>query len=100
MNSRALVIDSKYMTTESVLGSSARKSSRSATPTSSMFPSERKYEKPICCVAAQSRMAVQSAPDCDSNATRPTAGIPLAKLALSFACGTIAPRQLGPITRT
>ena len=60
-----------------------------------MLPTEMKAENPKARSAAQSSTAVHRAPDCDTNATRPSAGMEFAKLAFSFDPGTIAPKQLG-----
>ena len=46
--------------------------------------------------AAQSRIAVPSAPDCDMNAMVPGGGIVPAKIAFSFDGVAIRPRQFGP----
>ncbi|MFT5323163.1 MAG: hypothetical protein ACI8P0_001010 [Planctomycetaceae bacterium] len=68
-------------------------------PTSSMLPTETKCENPIRSRTAQSRIDVPRAPDCEMNAICPAAGIVDAKLALSFTCGAITPRQFGPTIR-
>ena len=64
-----------------------------------MLPTDTKCENPSDCSLAQSSMAVHKAPDCETKATRPPSGIEAAKLALSFAPGTMMPRQLGPDDR-
>ena len=65
-----------------------------------MSPSETTCENPMPRVAAQSISAVAIAPDCDSSASCPGAAPICAKLALSFAGGTISPTVFGPITRS
>ena len=55
--------------------------------------------KPTCSCAAQSRMAVRSAPDCEMKATRPGRAMPAAKVAFIRSMGFMTPRQLGPTTR-
>jgi len=62
-------------------------------------PMEMKYLNPTCCCLAQSRTAVQSAPDCDTNAMSPASGVIAAKDTFTPAPGLIIPRQFGPISR-
>ncbi len=65
-----------------------------------MFPMETKQEKPISSSRAQSRIDAQTAPDWETNATRPSLGIAAAKLALRRLRGKMTPRQFGPTTRS
>ena len=55
--------------------------------------------KPTSSWAAQSRIAVSSAPDCETNPTRPGFAIPAANVALNAPMGFMIPRQFGPTTR-
>ncbi len=64
--------------------------------TSSMFPTETKYENPMPSSSAQSSTDVQSAPDWEMKPMWPLAGEAAAKLAFKLIPGTISPRQLGP----
>ena len=66
---------------------------------SAWLPRVAKSEKPSRRSRAQSRMAVASAPECETNAMPPASGIPGANEALSRRAGRIQPRQLGPSTR-
>ena len=50
-------------------------------------------------VSAQSSMAVQIAPDCDTSARSPSSVAPWLKVALSPIDGRWMPRQLGPMKR-
>ena len=68
-------------------------------PTSSIEPSDTIELKPTSSCAAQSRMAVRSAPDCEMKPTRPGLAMPAANVAFSRSMGFMMPRQLGPITR-
>ena len=68
-------------------------------PTSSMEPRLTMELKPTFSYAAQSRMAVRSAPDCEMKPTRPGLAIPAAKVAFIRSIGFMMPRQLGPTTR-
>ena len=52
-----------------------------------MEPTLTKAEKPTWLAAAQSRMAVPSAPDWLKKATRPAGGITCAKVTLRFMPG-------------
>jgi hypothetical protein len=56
-------------------------------------------ESPIWRAAAQSRIAVQRAPDCDMTEMPPVRGICLANEAFIRWCVLISPRQLGPSSR-
>ena len=68
-------------------------------PTSSMEPRLTMLEKPTSSCAAQSRMAVRSAPDWLIKPTRPGLAMPAANVALNRPMGFMMPRQLGPTTR-
>jgi len=68
-------------------------------PTSSIEPSETIALKPTSSSAAQSRIAVRSAPDWDTKPTRPGLAIPAANVAFIPSTGFITPRQFGPTTR-
>jgi hypothetical protein len=62
-------------------------------------PRETTLEKPTLLGSAQSRIAVQSAPDCDMRPMVPGLALPWAKVRLSWLPGRMMPRQLGPIRR-
>ena len=64
--------------------------------TSSMLPTETKYENPMPSSNAQSSTEVQSAPDCEMKPMCPLAGVAAAKLAFRLMPGTMMPRQFGP----
>ena len=63
------------------------------------MPVETTAEKPISFISAQSRMAVQMAPDCETSARLPGFATLWPKVMLRFLSGRIRPRQLGPIKR-
>ena len=67
--------------------------------TSSMLPTETKYEKPMPSSNAQSSTEVHSAPDCEMKPMCPLAGVAAAKLAFRLIPGTMMPRQFGPRIR-
>ncbi len=67
--------------------------------TSAMSPSEMKCEKPVPRAFAQSRTAATIPPDWATNASLPAAGIRGAKLAFKPECGTMTPKQFGPMIR-
>src|SRR3972149_2933315 len=83
-----------------VSGSSDRYSIRSSSDMSALFPRLTIFENPIPMPIAQSRMAVQRAPDCEKNAIDPGIGVPAEKEACSLACVLMTPRQFGPTART
>ena len=64
-----------------------------------MEPSDTIELKPTSSCAAQSRMAVRSAPDCEMKPTRPGLAMPAAKVAFIRSIGFMMPRQFGPTTR-
>ena len=55
--------------------------------------------KPTFSCAAQSRMAVRSAPDWEMKPTRPGLQMPAANVAFIRPMGFMMPRQFGPISR-
>ncbi len=63
-------------------------------------PSDTTLENPTLLGRAQSSMAVQTAPDCDTSPSEPASALPLANVAFSPRSGRMMPRQLGPTTRT
>ncbi len=67
-------------------------------PTSSIEPSDTIELKPTSSWAAQSRMAVRSAPDCEMKPTRPGLAMPAANVAFIRSIGFMIPRQFGPMT--
>ncbi len=67
--------------------------------TSSMLPTETKYEKPMPSSKAQSSTEAHRAPDCEMKPMCPLAGVAAAKLAFRLIPGTMRPRQLGPRIR-
>ena len=67
--------------------------------TSSMLPTETKYEKPMPSSIAQSSTEVHSAPDWEMKPMCPLAGVAAAKLAFRWMPGTMMPRQFGPRIR-
>ena len=83
----------------SVAGSIATKSRISPKSTSAPMPVEIRLENPTSLFAAQSRMAVHSAPDCEITAIRPGIALPALKVALSPMSERITPRQFGPRMR-
>ena len=100
MNLRAPSTDSAYSRMARVCGQPASQSSRSPKSTSACSPSEMQCEKPMPRPAAQSSMAVTSAPDCDTKARAPGRASTCAKLAFRPMCGASKPRQLGPRMRS
>jgi len=82
-----------------VSGSSARNSRTSDSETSALFPMLTTLEYPMLSPIDRSRMAVQSAPDCERKPMFPFAGVPLEKEAFRRAWVSITPRQFGPTTR-
>ena len=64
--------------------------------TSSMLPTDTKYEKPMPSSSAQSSTEVHNAPDCEIKPMCPFDGVAAAKLAFRLIAGTMMPRQLGP----
>ena len=64
--------------------------------TSSILPTETKYENPMPSSNAQSSTDVHRAPDWEMNPMCPLAGEAAAKLAFRLIPGTIIPRQFGP----
>ena len=63
--------------------------------TSSMLPTETKYEKPMPASMAQSSTDVHSAPDCEMKPMCPLVGVAAAKLALRWMPGTMNPEAVG-----
>ena len=90
---------SMYPITTRVSGSAARASMKSTSEESALFPRLMNLEKPTSLPMAQSRMAVQRAPDWEKNPISPTGGIPAAKVAFRQLLVSITPRQFGPTTR-
>jgi hypothetical protein len=80
--------------------SEASQSSMSPKSTSACSPSDTTCENPIPRPAAQSRIEVASAPDCDTKASDPGCAAMCEKLAFRPACGASSPRQLGPRMRS
>ena len=68
-------------------------------PTSSIEPSDTIELKPTLSRAAQSRIAVSRAPDCEMKPTRPGLAMPAANVAFIAPTGFMIPRQFGPRTR-
>ena len=62
-------------------------------------PIETTVEKPISCDFAQSKIAVHTAPDCESNAKFPSLIVPSPKVAFKNPFGRATPKQFGPIKR-
>ena len=91
---------STYIRIASVASSATRKSSTSPKSTSIAPPSETTLVKPTSALAAQSRIAPQIAPDCDTRARLPERAGVRAKVAFSPQSVRITPRQFGPSTRT
>ena len=90
---------SMYPMITRVSGSDARASIKSASEVSVLFPRLTNLEKPTLFPMAQSRMAVQSAPDWEKKPISPTGGMPAAKVAFRRLLVSMIPRQLGPTTR-
>ena len=67
--------------------------------TSAASPREITVEKPTWCGSAQSRIAVQSAPDWETSARSPGMATPLQKVMFSPRRGRNIPRQFGPTMR-
>ena len=68
-------------------------------PTSSIEPRLTIELKPTSSCAAQSRIAVRSAPDWLMKPTRPGFAMPAANVAFIRPIGFMIPRQFGPTTR-
>ena len=64
--------------------------------TSSMLPTETKYEKPMPSSMAQSSTEVHSAPDCEMKPMWPLAGVAAAKLAFELDARHDDPQAVGP----
>jgi hypothetical protein len=64
------------------------------------LPSETKCENPIPRAFAQSSVAVQNPPDCDTNASVPALISVCANVAFSPMPGTSIPTQFGPSSRS
>lgn len=82
-----------------VSSSPASASMTSVSVTSAWLPRLAKSEKPVPCSRDQSRIAVQSAPECEKNPSGPGRGMPGANVTFRRAEGRIHPRQFGPRTR-
>jgi len=82
-----------------VSGSSCQACMKSISLRSALLPRLMKFTKPTSVIAAQSRMAVPSAPDWVMMETLPRGGISLAKDALHREIVLMMPRQLGPTIR-
>ena len=90
---------STYISTASVPGSATRKSSTSPKSTSAAAPRDTTLLKPTPEGFAQSRIAVQIAPDCDTSASLPGSAGTGENVAFSPASVRISPRQFGPSRR-
>ena len=99
MKLRALRMPSMYIRMLWVLASETRKSRISPKSTSVDEPIDTTLEKPTSLLCAQSRIAVHSAPDCDTKAMSPVFAPPLLKVAFRPIDGRMMPRQFGPIRR-
>ncbi len=64
-----------------------------------LVPIDTMLEKPTSLLFAQSRIAVRSAPDCDTKAMLPVFAPPLLNVAFRPMDGRMTPRQFGPIRR-
>ncbi len=89
---------SRYPAMTFVSGSSAIARMTSSSSTSALLPTLTSLLKPMPFALAMSSTAASSAPDCETYPVTPSAGMSLAKLALSLLAGTMTPRQLGPMT--
>src|SRR6185503_9966688 len=100
-NRRGLPNDSRYSATARVAGSSYQYASRSLPLTSALLPSDTNVDTPVPVRAADSRIAMPTAPDWDAMASPPGAGSDGAKVALSRTDGSVLtiPRQFGPTRR-
>ena len=72
---------------------------RSTSLISVLFPMLINFENPTHSSAAQSKIAVHKAPDCEKKAIFPLSGISAANEALRHDCVSINPRQFGPSSR-
>ena len=80
-------------------GSWTSASSNSPKPTSMPPPSETTVEKPICIGPAKSSIAVHTAPDCATSASRPGSAVGAQNVALSPMSVRTTPNAPGPSNR-
>ena len=100
MNRRASSTASMYSMMLSVAASWTRKSRISLRPTSAPMPVEITVENPTWRPRAQSSIALQSAPDCETSASLPVRAWSGPHAALSPVSVLTRPRLLGPTNRT
>ncbi len=91
---------SRYPTMTLVCGSSAKALRKLVSDRSALLPMLMSLARPRCRAAAQSRIAVHSAPDWEITEIPPGCGICLANEAFIRWWALIRPRQLGPSMAT
>lgn len=99
MKDRASRIPSTYSKIASVFGSVDRKCRTSPKSMLVELPSETIEEKPSPCGPAQSEIAEQSAPDCETTERRPFGAAEFRNVAFMPIHGLTNPTQFGPMKR-